>query len=321
MTTPGRAPIVVGIASGPTHHPALAWGADEAARRGVPLRLVHALATPDDGRGAAAHTLRDAVGFALARHPRLEVSTVLAAGDPVRLLRDQARTAAAVAIGSASLALPVMARTHCPVVVVGDAPGAGGRRPYFVVGVDVGVDGSRHSVAAVDHAFEAAARHGARLRVVYVWHTPLLGVLDERAALREGRRLLAETVEARRVAHPEVDARHEVVRGRPARVLAQESAHALGLVVGIRGHGGVTGLLLGSVVRGVLRRARCPVVAVPRPGEPGLRNGRVPRVRAPRRARGAAARWTRLLTRAHRNGVTRLRGAARRARPRALWYR
>ncbi|MEU6148201.1 universal stress protein [Streptomyces sp. NPDC047081] len=320
MTTPGRPPIVVGIGPGPTHRPALAWGADEAARRDVPLRLVHTLATLGHGRGAAERTLRDAVGFILDRHPRLEVSTVLAAGDPVRLLRDQARTAAAVAIGSVSLALPVMARTHCPVVVVGDARGADGR-PYFVVGVDVGVDGSRHSVAAVDHAFEAAARHGARLRVVYVWHTPLLGVLDERAALREGRRLLAETVEAHRAVHPEVDVRHEVVRGRPARVLVQESAHALGLVVGIRGHGGVTGLLLGSVVRDVLRRARCPVVAVPRPGEPGLRNGRVPRVRVPRRARGAVARWTRLLTRAHRSGAFRLRGAARRARPRALWYR
>ncbi|MFJ9535858.1 universal stress protein [Streptomyces sp. NPDC101225] len=321
MVTPGRAPIVVGVDPGPSHRRVLAWGADEADRRRVPLRLVHAQgASPagdryghrggsgltDDRRGVAEHALLDAAAFVADRHPGLEVSTLLAADDPVPLLRRHARTAAAVVLGShrlrtreglftsASVALPVIADSDCPVVVVRDREQADGSAPHFVVGVDVGMDGRRHSVAAVDHALAEAALHRATVRVLYVWRPPLLGVLDEQAALRESRALLSALVARRRAAHPDVEVRHEVIRGRPAQVLARESAHALGLVVGIRG--GPAGVLLGSVVQGVLDRARCPVVAVPR------REGR----RSPRRRPHAG----RAVRRAQRTAVRRVRRLA-----------
>ena len=313
MATPGCAPIVVGVDPGPWHHQVLAWSADEADRRRTPLRLVHAQGRPADphaldhpyGGGrtrhtAAEHALRDAVAFVADRHPGLEVSALLAADHPVPLLRRQARTAAVVVLGSrrseareqlfgsASVALQVMVRTTCPVVVVRESGQVAEALPHFVVGVDVGVDGRSHSTAAVDHAFAAAARHRAVLRVLYVWHPPLLGVMDEHAALRECRELLSELVESRRAAYPEVDVHHEVVHGRPARVLARESADALGLVVGVGG--GFTGMPLGSVVRGVLQRATCPVVAVPRCDGPASTSGRLPISRVPRRARVASRR-------------------------------
>ncbi|WP_395373375.1 universal stress protein [Streptomyces tubercidicus] len=69
----------------------------------------------------------------------------------------------------------------------------------------------------------------------------------------------------RRAAHPDVELHHEVVRGHPVQVLTQASAHALGLIVGTRGRGGFTGMMLGPVSQGVLHHAQCPVITVPHP--------------------------------------------------------
>ncbi|MEV0321374.1 universal stress protein [Streptomyces sp. NPDC050658] len=327
-TEPATAPtpIVVGVDADARHRGALAWGADEARRRDLPLRLVVArvesarrgLSAPMRLRGggrtralpdSAEQTLREAIAFVRNRHPHLEISTLLTPDAPVPVLCAQTRTAAAVVLGplssgsrearftAADVALPVIARAHCPVVVVPDPDHSVRRRPFFVVGADIGWDGRRHSAAAVHHAFEAAARHGAALRVLYVWRPPLLGVLDERAALRECRRILAETVAGLQVAHPTVAAHHAVVRGHTAQVLTRESAHTLGLVVGTPGHGRRTGRLFRSVLDRALRRARCPVVAVPR-SVPYHRPQRRPGVsRLSRLPRRAVRRCIRPLTR------------------------
>lgn len=291
MRTEGRKPIVVGVDPDPDKRVALAWAADEADRRGLPLTLVYAQGEPvlgyrpEEGLPsweqwrADLHTtgddvLKGALAFVAARNPTVDTSTLLAEGDPAWVLAEQSHHATQVVIGSrhlgpgrelftsASIALPLASRADCPVVVLGEAEHITTRPPYFVVGVD----GSPHSAAAVDLAFEEASlRGGAVLRALYVWHTPLLGVLDEQAALQECRRLLSEVVAGRTDARPEVELRHEVVKGHPVKTLVEASAHALGLVVGTRGHGGFSGMLLGSVSQGVLRHARCPVLLVPHP--------------------------------------------------------
>lgn len=284
----GRRPIVVGIDPDPSKRLALAWAADEADRRDLPLRLVHAQGVPTGGyrsgevrpsweewnralHGVGDQALKAAVAFVEARQPTVEVSTLLAEGEPAWVLREEARSAALVVVGSrhlsrrremftsASVALPLSAHAPCPVAVVPEPEHITQERPYFVVGVD----GSPHSAAAVDVAFEEAALRGALLRALYVWHPPLLGVLDEDAAVRECRRVLSETVAGRTATYPEVELHHEVVRGHPVQVLTEASEHALGLVVGTRGHGGFTGMLLGSVSQGILHQARCPVITVP----------------------------------------------------------
>lgn len=289
MSTPSdRRPIVVGVEAEPTRRMALAWAADEAARRHLPLRPVHAEGVPTRGyRGrevppsweewneelhrSGKQVLADVVDFVATRHPEVEVDAVLAEGDPVWVLREQSRHATAVVLGSeqlsraqevfssASVALPVMAHAHCPVVVVPE-PEHVTQEPEFYV---VGVDGSEHSAAAVDLAFEEAALRGAELRALYVWEPRPLRVFDEHAAQQECRRLLSETVAGRQARYPEVDLRHELVVGHPVQVLTEASTRALGLVVGTRGRGGFTGMLLGSVSQGVLHHARCPVIAVP----------------------------------------------------------
>ncbi|MGW9029073.1 universal stress protein [Streptomyces sp. NPDC055722] len=285
-------PIVVGVDSDLAKRMALAWATDEAARRGVPLRLVHAEGVPTvefrkwqvppswEAWNQVMHVageqmLKDAVAFAEARRPQVEVSGLLAEGEAAWILREQSHDATAVVLGSrrlsrvrevlgsTSIALPVMAHAHCPVVVVPEPEHFTQEPAYFVVGVD----GSAHSAAAVDFAFEEAALPGATLRALYVWQPGLLGVLDEHAARQECRRLLSETVAGRGAAYPDVELHHELVIGHPVQVLTEESAHALGLVVGTRGHGGLTGMLLGSVSQGVLHHACCPVIGVPQTPE------------------------------------------------------
>ncbi|WP_066938991.1 universal stress protein [Streptomyces sp. NBRC 110611] len=285
----GPPPILVGVDPDPSQRTALAWAADEAARRRLPLLLLHAQGVPTPGyrptggrpsweewntalHVAGDHTLREAVAFVESRQPQVPVSGLLAEGHPAWVLREQAQHATAVVLGSwhlsaaqelftsASVALPLIAHATCPVVVVPEPQRVTDHPPYFVVGVDGGAE----SAAVVDLAFEEAALHGAGLRALYVWHPPRFGGADEEAALDECHRLLSEAVAGHGAAHPEVELHHEVVRGHPVRVLIEQSAHSLGLVVGTRGHGGFTGMLLGSVSQGVLHHARCPVITVPR---------------------------------------------------------
>lgn len=291
MTAPGdRRPVVVGVGPDPGLRMALAWAADEAARRGLPLRVVHAEGVPTRGyRGRAVppsweewnealhqageRVVEEAAGFAADRQPKLVVDALLSEGDPVWVLREQSREAAAVVLGSrhlsraqevfgsASVALPVVARAHCPVVVVPE-PEHVTQEPAYVV---VGVDGSERSAAAVDLAFEEAALRGAEVRALYVWEPGHVRIFDEYGDQQECRRVLSETVAGRQARYPEVALRHELVVGHPVEVLAQASAHALALVVGTRGRGGFAGMLLGSVSQGVLHHAHCPVIAVPPP--------------------------------------------------------
>ncbi|WP_367826200.1 universal stress protein [Streptomyces sp. LMG1-1-1.1] len=63
--------------------------------------------------------------------------------------------------------------------------------------------------------------------------------------------------------YPDVRVTHEVLIGSPVETLAHAAEHALAVVVGRRGHGGYTGMRVGSVVHGLLHRAHCPVITVP----------------------------------------------------------
>ncbi|MFF9126639.1 universal stress protein [Streptomyces sp. NPDC014889] len=292
VSGPGdRRSIVVGVDPDPAHRTAVAWAADEAVRRGLPLRLVHVEGVPTRGyrrqevppswekwneglHTAGKQALGEVTDFVAGRYPRLEVDALLAEGDPVWVLREQSRDATVLVLGSrrpsrrqdvfgsASVALPVMAHAHCPLVVVPEPEHLPQEPGYYVVGVD----GSEHSAAAVDLAFEEAALRGVELRAVLAWEPGPLRIFDEHEPQQECRRLLSEIVAGRHARFPEVRLRHDVVVGHPVQVLTDASAHALGLVVGTRGRGGFAGMLLGSVSQGVLHHADCPVIAVPSRG-------------------------------------------------------
>ncbi|HKO75380.1 MAG TPA: universal stress protein [Gaiellaceae bacterium] len=133
----------------------------------------------------------------------------------------------------------------------------------------VGVDGSEHGERALEWAVKEAGLRGARLRLVAAWHLPpavysgpgYIPTAGTRESFEEPAGEAAEVAAARaRDAGVEADA---VVReGQAAEVLVEEAANADMLVVGSRGHGGFTGLLLGSVSAQCAHHAVCPLVIV-----------------------------------------------------------
>lgn len=131
----------------------------------------------------------------------------------------------------------------------------------------VGVDGSESALRAVRWAAGEAERRRVALQLVHVYLMPtgLSGGLVDPAvvldALREqGRRYLAE---ARQVA-AEAGVRPSVVlRNAPViPALAKEALSASLLVLGTRGLGGFTGLMVGSTAVSLAGRVHCPMVVV-----------------------------------------------------------
>ncbi len=74
--------------------------------------------------------------------------------------------------------------------------------------------------------------------------------------------MLAEALGGLGEKYPDVTVHRELVRGRVRHSLIEASADAGLVVVGARGHGGFTGLLLGSVSQALLHHAHCPVAVV-----------------------------------------------------------
>jgi nucleotide-binding universal stress UspA family protein len=145
--------------------------------------------------------------------------------------------------------------------------------------VVVGADGSQSSLAAVRVAAAEAVKRGRALRIVHAFIWPLLGVSagPPRAGpaglgLRHtAERLLAEASEEAQQAVPDVRVTTELVDGAAAVVLVHASRSADLLVLGDRGLGGFSGLLLGSVAVQTVEYAACPVLVirgVERPGGP-----------------------------------------------------
>jgi nucleotide-binding universal stress UspA family protein len=128
----------------------------------------------------------------------------------------------------------------------------------------VGVDGSASSVAAVRWAAREAALTGATLHAVTSWTYPAsygwAPVIEDLDWAENARTVLDQALkEAFGGADSAAVVRH-VAEGHPAQVLLDAADGADLLVVGSRGHGGFTGMLLGSVSQFVVSHARCPVV-------------------------------------------------------------
>ncbi|MFG3120859.1 universal stress protein [Streptomyces sp. NPDC048201] len=279
-------PIVVGVDGSASSLGAVDWGAEEAALRGAPLRLVYAslweryegeLVAQELNRPVEEVMARDVVGTAEARarqrRPGLEVTTDVLPGEPEYALVRESRTARAVVLGSrgrsgvaeallGSVSLTVAGHAQCPVFVLREGPGTeesgGAPRIVLAVGDEPG------DAAAARFAAEEAELRGLPLEAVRAWRRPS-GVFtghdphdgDPEEAAREA------VAEALRDVPDGVATIGRTPEGHSRDALVEAARGATLLVVGAhRRHGGL-GLQLGRVAHGVLHRAPCPVAVVP----------------------------------------------------------
>lgn len=277
--------IVVGVDRSAAAVGALEWALEEGVRRGSKVTALCAwtdLATagyPLGGvlvtdpaqveqlaRETAEELLKEATGK-VAGADGIETGVAALRGPAAAVLAEMSRTADLVVVGTrsasalsravlGSVSSSLLHHASSPVVVVPEPRPAGTRAPRVVVGVDH----SPESKVALQWAADVASRRGWPLVPVFVREATFdevssdLSLADledhERAALRSAVGTFEGFVEP------------EVLTGHAGEQLLRMVEPQDLLVVGSRGRGGFTGLLLGSTSTSVAQHAVCPVAVL-----------------------------------------------------------
>jgi len=283
--------VLVGVDGSDAALRAVRWGAAEARRRRLPLRLVHAFAWVKDAHFRASETtehyrnilldqgrshLDAAAAVAHEVAPELAVEKQLTVGHPVEVLRTEGQRAAVAVIGDRGLsrfddllvgstAMAMAAHAACPIVVVrGGEPDPGGSGSMPVV---VGVDDSANSDGAIEFALEAAAARVVPMVAVHAYAELFVDstfgrMLNWDVIESDVKRHVAARLAGWSEKYPGVDVQQVVSHDRPARRLVAMSENAQLVVVGSRGRGEFAGLVLGSVSNVLVHKAGCPVAIV-----------------------------------------------------------
>lgn len=136
--------------------------------------------------------------------------------------------------------------------------------------VVVAVDGSDASKQAVRWAANTANKRGIPLRLASSYTMPQFlyaeGMVPPQELFDD---LQAESLEkideARAIAHevaPDIKIGHTIAEGSPIDMLLEMSKSSTMIVMGSRGLGGLSGMVMGSVSGAVVSHASCPVVVV-----------------------------------------------------------
>lgn len=136
--------------------------------------------------------------------------------------------------------------------------------------VIVGVDGSEPALAAVRAAAREASYRNQPLHIVhaFIWPSlhidvgPLADDLPATGLRHHAEDLLSEAAAEARSIAPQVPVTTTVIDGAATPVLLAESRRATLLVLGDRGMGGLSGLIIGSVAVHTAAHAHCPVLVV-----------------------------------------------------------
>lgn len=289
MTAAAEQTVVVGIDGSDAALGAARWAAEFAARHGLALTLVHAIAKPDwhfltaPPAAAADRVARADAALAAAEaavrqaHPDLAVRTAAVHGAVAAVLADAAESARLLVIGTGAAdhralgghAGKIVHRSPCSVVVWRPPLARRTGKPLPII---VGVDESDASDRALAEAFEAAAVLHAALTVVHMWDIgaavgmgdlggsgnmdwQLLEMLQS-----QQRQRMDESVAplAREYRNVRVDKEFRDIS--PAKGLTDLSREAQLVVVGIHGRGRIADSILGSVSQNLIHHAECPVL-------------------------------------------------------------
>jgi nucleotide-binding universal stress UspA family protein len=272
---------------------ALEWAAAEAAARGLPLRIVHALtpsnpvafdpfAVPTEHtlatRAVAEQVLDTAAARAHSVVSDLELTTEVLHGSANRALEHAAHGAALLVLGSrgrsplrrlmaGSVSGHLAAYAPCPAVVVRHQEHPVTAPPRVVAGMVRGPKG----LAAVEFALQAAWQRRIPLTLVHV--TPENATLNALAGVpfsntaTLGAEAIPDPAITSAIAHwrhrfPAIEVVIKGPVGDPATVLLAESAGAALLVLGSAGGKRRAARRLTSVGQRLLPTARCPVAVV-----------------------------------------------------------
>lgn len=293
-----RRTVIAGLDGSPESLAAAGWAAREAMRRGVNLRLLHAVTPPPDGPHTTSAGL-EALGWtSLARsaealretYPDLPITVDEVPGQPLPVLFDATEEAEVVVLGArgvsaaagfllGSVALTVAGQSPVPVVLVraGEEPSDEHRldtsgRPATATpyrDVVVGLDLTRTSDSVIEFAFDAAARRAANLRVIHGGDETAAGGLAGVAAdldpgfATPGSDRLTRALGPWQEKYPHTEVITEAVVGAADRHLIDAATDASLLVIGRRTRRSRVAPHIGSVAHTVLRHTLAPVAVVP----------------------------------------------------------
>ncbi|NUT18868.1 MAG: universal stress protein [Hamadaea sp.] len=282
METNVHQAIVVGYDGSAYADRALRWAADESLRTGDPVRLVHVLPPPYDPAAwqvelidPATRMVELARAETVERSPRLSITAEVIVGDPITVLRELSAESGLIVLGSrglggftgmlaGSVAVAVATHAACSVVLIRRLPEG------LSLPVVAGFDESAHALSAVKRALVEAAVRRAPLTVVHAWRPPLPRPrtsepwrAEEIAEIESAEReVMHSRVDPLAKQYPDVSVGLRLVAGSAGSALIAAAERAQLVVVGHRGRGGFTGLLLGSVGLHLMRHTDCPLMIV-----------------------------------------------------------
>jgi nucleotide-binding universal stress UspA family protein len=300
--------IVVGIDGSLEATAAARWAAREAALREVSLTLIHVIANSlsswpamgwptaalppgfgrhemDQGRKVIKDTL-EVIAKTTDRRRMPEITASLCVPPAVPTLLEFAERAQMIVVGRrgqgalrrallGSVSSAMLHHARCPVAVIHHRTPA--RVQLGQAPVLVGIDGSPKSELATAIAFDEASRRAVDLIALHARSAvdgtpfPAMRWTAPQVAAEE---VLAERLSGWQERYPDVNVERIVSDNHPAQSLLEEAERAQLVVVGSRGRGGFTGMLLGSVSAVVVQASRTPTIVATQPLDVWKRDGR-----------------------------------------------